>query len=176
MMAKYYGKCILKQFIKGKPIRFGIKLWALCSANGYLFHCEIYCGKNAKNDLLPKCSLGSRVVLQMLQPLLHQCSPRKLNAEYHCYCDNLFCCPDLLVHLKRIGLRATGTVRSDRIKEINVIDKNAKRDTCAVKHDESSGMNFITVIDLKPVSIISTAAGITPLSSVKHYDKENKTE
>ena len=29
MMAKYYGRCVLKQFIKGKPIRFGMGLMFL---------------------------------------------------------------------------------------------------------------------------------------------------
>lgn len=175
MMAKYYGRCVLKQFIKGKPIRFGIKLWALCSYSGFLFHFEIYCGKNAKDNLLPNIALGSRVVLQMLQPLLHHCTPRKLN-EYHCYFDNLFCCPDLLLHLKKIGLRATGTVRSNRIKATNDINKKAKRGTWLAKHDKLSGINFITVMDSKPVSILSTASGVTPMSNESRYDKESRSK
>lgn len=36
MMAKSYARTSLKQFIRGKPIRFGLKFWGLCSANGYL--------------------------------------------------------------------------------------------------------------------------------------------
>jgi len=35
-------------------------------------------------------------------------------------------------------------------------------------------MNFITIVDSKPVSILSTAAGVTPLSTVKRYDKTEK--
>lgn len=42
MMLKFYGRTVLKQFIKGKPVKFGIKLWSLCSANGYIFYFEIY--------------------------------------------------------------------------------------------------------------------------------------
>lgn len=34
MMVRYYGHHSLKQYIKGKPIRFGFKLWALCDSNG----------------------------------------------------------------------------------------------------------------------------------------------
>ncbi|XP_050299101.1 piggyBac transposable element-derived protein 2-like [Anthonomus grandis grandis] len=35
-MIPYYGKRYAKQFIRGKPIRFGFKNWALCTSNGYL--------------------------------------------------------------------------------------------------------------------------------------------
>jgi len=36
VMVKYFGKFSIKQCIRNKPIRFGIKLWALCSSDGYL--------------------------------------------------------------------------------------------------------------------------------------------
>lgn len=35
MIVRYYGHNGLKQFVLGKPIRFGYKFWALCAANGY---------------------------------------------------------------------------------------------------------------------------------------------
>ncbi|XP_051169421.1 piggyBac transposable element-derived protein 3-like [Leptopilina boulardi] len=174
MMVKYFGRCKLKQFIRTKPTRFGIKLWASCSSSGYLYDCDIYCGKNLeKGDVLANCALGSRVVVQMLQQLLSNIPPTKL-LQYHVYFDNLFCCPDLLVHLKKIGLRATGTVRSNRIKEKNNIKDDAPRGTYAVKNDKHSGINFITLKDSKLVSVLSTAAGVRPLTSVKRYNKEVK--
>jgi len=38
-MIRYYGHHYLKQFIRGKPIRFGFKEWAMCcSETGYCFH------------------------------------------------------------------------------------------------------------------------------------------
>lgn len=92
------------------------------------------------------------------------------------YFDNLFCYPDLLVHLKRASLRATGTVRENRINEKNDVPKDALRGSYAVKHDKNSGINFITVKDSKLVSILSTAAGVTPHISVKRYNKELKKE
>ena len=48
-MVKFYGRTLLKQYMPRKPIRFGIKLWALCTITGYLLHFEIYCGKEAEN-------------------------------------------------------------------------------------------------------------------------------
>lgn len=101
--------------------------------------------------------------MQMLQNMLITITYRKLQ-QYYVYFDNLFYSPDLLVHLKKIGLQATGTLRKDKLKESNNIDKNAPRGSFGVKHDTNSGINFITVIDSKPVSILSTAAGVTPPS------------
>ena len=47
-MIPHFGKHGTKQFIRGKPIRFGFKLWCLASTDGYLFHAEPYCGVDTK--------------------------------------------------------------------------------------------------------------------------------
>lgn len=36
-MVPYFGRHSCKMYIKGKPVRFGFKLWCLCSAEGYLY-------------------------------------------------------------------------------------------------------------------------------------------
>ena len=33
----YYGRHPIKQFIRGKPVQFGFKEWALCSTSGYTY-------------------------------------------------------------------------------------------------------------------------------------------
>ncbi|KAB0803706.1 hypothetical protein PPYR_00676 [Photinus pyralis] len=40
-MVKYYGRHSRKQFIRGKPIRFGYKVWCLNAANSYLVNFDI---------------------------------------------------------------------------------------------------------------------------------------
>ncbi|XP_033213707.1 piggyBac transposable element-derived protein 3-like [Belonocnema kinseyi] len=70
--------------------------------------------------------------------------------------------------LKNQKLRATGTVRKDRIKVSNGIDAKARRGISKVKHDSNS------VMDSKAVSILSSAAGVTHTSNVSRYDKEAK--
>ena len=42
-----------------KLIQFGIKLWGLCSANGYVFNFDVYCGKNECVEKLENCGLES---------------------------------------------------------------------------------------------------------------------
>jgi DNA excision repair protein ERCC-6 len=44
-MVKYFGKHSCKQFIRGKPIRFGYKIWSLNTKDRYLINFELYQGK-----------------------------------------------------------------------------------------------------------------------------------
>lgn len=176
MMAKSYARTSLKQFIRGKPTRFGIKFWGLCTADGYLLNLDIYCGKNsAVGDKLTKCALGSRVVMNLLKPFFEMTAAGKVS-QYHLYFDNFFTNLDLVVHLKKLNLKCTGTVRENRVREKNVINKKSPRGTYAVKHEQNSGINYITVMDSKLVSILSTYAGVTPLLPSKRYNSNEKAK
>jgi hypothetical protein len=42
IMIPYYGRHSTKQFIYGKPIRFGYKVWALCASDGSGVYFEPY--------------------------------------------------------------------------------------------------------------------------------------
>lgn len=80
MMAKSYARIVLKQFIQGKPIRFGLKFWGLCSADGYFFNLDLYCGKNSTiGNKLYKCALGSCVVMYLLEPFFNAIPPGKVS-------------------------------------------------------------------------------------------------
>ena len=62
----YYGKHGTKKFIRGKPIKFGFKIWCITSSEGYLLHVELYYG--ADTDL-PDAGLGqgADVVLGLIE-------------------------------------------------------------------------------------------------------------
>ena len=66
IMIQYYGRHGTMQFIRGKSIRSGLKLWCLCSSDGYLLHAKLYCGKDTD---LPETELQqeSDVVLGMIE-------------------------------------------------------------------------------------------------------------
>ncbi|XP_036341688.1 piggyBac transposable element-derived protein 3-like [Rhagoletis pomonella] len=64
-MVPYFGRHSCKMFIRGKPIRFGYKLWCLCSASGYLYNCIPYAGAADKYD--KQVGLGADVVLRLLE-------------------------------------------------------------------------------------------------------------
>lgn len=73
-------------------------------------------------------------------------------------------------------MKATSVVRKDRIKEKNELNNKAARGTHVVKNDSSSGINYITLMDSKEVSLLSSAAGVTPIKNVKRYSKEHRAK
>ena len=195
-MIKFFGRCKMKQFMRNKPIRFGLKLWAICSVSGYMFDFDIYCGKHEvqESEKLNSCNLGTKVVMKMLHHLLSSVPKNKL-AEYHVCFDNFFSSPDLLVHLQNLGLKATATVRQNRVyemkeeeekgkkgkktklvrKQVEIFLKNdSSRGDYSVKHDQKGKINYILVKDTKQVSFLSTAAGVTPLEPVRRYSSNHE--
>ena len=66
IMVPYYGRHGDKQYIRGKPVRFEFKLWAICTSDGFLHHAEPYCGSHTK--VTDKgFGLGGNVMLQMIE-------------------------------------------------------------------------------------------------------------
>ena len=60
-MVPYFGRHSCKMYIKGKPVRFGFKVWCLCPSLGYLFNSIPYVGKDEAID--KEMGLGAGVVL-----------------------------------------------------------------------------------------------------------------
>lgn len=174
---KFFGRCIIKQFMKNKPIRFGLKLWCLYTVSGFLLDFDTYCGKQETEtyEILKNYTLDTKVVMKMPHEFFKSVPSEKL-AEYHVVFDNFFTSPDLVVHLRKLGVKSTGTVKQNRVYEKKVIknkekrevvpislDKKSVRGAYEVKHDEESGIHYIIVMDSKIVSILTGAVGVTPL-------------
>ena len=50
-MEPYYGHHYMKQFIRGKPIRYGFKFWCMCTPGGYLIKFDPYEGANQNKEV-----------------------------------------------------------------------------------------------------------------------------
>uniref|UniRef100_A0A8C4X3H4 PiggyBac transposable element-derived protein domain-containing protein n=1 Tax=Erpetoichthys calabaricus TaxID=27687 RepID=A0A8C4X3H4_ERPCA len=105
-MVPYFGRHGCKQFIRGKPIRFGFKFWCGATRLGYICWFQPYQGKNPDN----KHGVSASLVLQFSEALV-QAHP----GQYHFVFDNFFTSITLLDKLSSMGHQATGTVRKDRI-------------------------------------------------------------
>lgn len=71
-MVPYFGRFGAKMYIKGKPIRYGYKIWCICGADGFPYHLQIYTGKAEGKTPLP---LGSRVINDMIDVIKPHCDP-----------------------------------------------------------------------------------------------------
>ena len=57
-MVPYYGRHSCKQFIRGKPIRFGYKVWMLSTSLGYVVKFEPYQGAKGRQAVYPCLGMG----------------------------------------------------------------------------------------------------------------------
>ena len=102
-MIPFKGRSCLKQYLKNKPVKRGIKVWCLAdSSNGFIQNFDVYTGKGSGNES-EGTTLGARVVLLLSQ---------HLHGKYHhIYCDNYFTSAALFQTLQERGTYACGMVR-----------------------------------------------------------------
>lgn len=107
-MVPYKGRHSARMFMKGKPIRFGYKIWTLAGSDGYPYASIIYQGRSTTAQIEP---LGSSVVKRLLTTVERLSQPAKHNIFF----DNFFTSYQLLVDLKESNFKATGTIRPNRM-------------------------------------------------------------
>lgn len=93
-MIEYFGRHGCKQCIRGKPIRFGYKVWCINCPKGYLINFEIYQGKS-------KFTFGKSSAPLVL--LLDSFPAEKSELPYRIFIDNLFTNFRLLRYFLGIG-------------------------------------------------------------------------
>jgi hypothetical protein len=130
-MVHYCGHHSAKMFIRGKPVRFGYKLWMLCLYDGYPYKSVIYAGKV---DRPVEMTLEEHVVTEFAKLLT---TP----SNYKLFFDNFFSSYGLFVTLREMGIRATGTTLEGRCGDAPFTDKKkfkkTKRGTYKYCSDQS---------------------------------------
>ena len=90
-MIPFKGPLSFKQYIKNKPVKWGIKAFVLSDAtNGYVYKMQVYTGKGMETTE-PEVELCSRVVLDLMSGL-----------ERHgldLYTDDYYTSPELYLEL-----------------------------------------------------------------------------
>ncbi|KAK1898005.1 PiggyBac transposable element-derived protein 3 [Dissostichus eleginoides] len=109
-MIRYYGRHGCKQFIRGKPIRFGYKLWSLASSSGYMHHMEPYGGSHT---LLPETGLGQGPSIVL--GLAEQAQVPQGCKFIH---DNLFTSLGLLDEMTKRRYGSSGTMRQNCLFDV----------------------------------------------------------
>lgn len=154
-MVRYFGKHGCKMYIKGKPVKFGYKLWMLTSFNGFPYYIIPYQGAKqnktepASIDNIPstsKCQAMKTLQGQkkknpkvkknqpcqknVNEPLSHTVVQNLLsiiaNPEIHkIYMDNFFTSHELLSILATKNFFVTGTVREHRMFKCPLMSSKA---------------------------------------------------
>lgn len=172
-MVPYFGRHGCKQFIRGKPLRYGYKLWVGASASGYIAWYEPYQGaKSEIKDCYKNLGLGPSVVLEYTDVLLS-----KYKLPYSIYFDNFFTTLPLIEVLTEKGVKGTGTIRKNRLANCQLdSDEKLKKNRGDFDWKVSSQKSIIVVkwSDNNMVHMVSNFYGVFPLHPVTRYSQKQK--
>lgn len=172
-MLPYFGNHSCKQFIRGKPVRFGFKTWALCCEHGFPFYIDVYQGKsisyedeNGESKYGP-IGMGGRVVKKAVQTALDDPSSHAL------YTDNFFTSYALLRDFSDVGLRHTGTMKMNRTNSCPLLNKHdmTKKERGYFQHASDGNVLCVTWKDNAVVVIGSNYDGVTPTLTIERHKK-----
>ncbi|XP_042228896.1 piggyBac transposable element-derived protein 3-like [Homarus americanus] len=161
-MIPYRGHHSAKQFIRNKPVRFGYKMWMMCSADGYPYNFSIYCGKDkSKKELL-----GYQVVMDMLQPVMNK-------DEHVVFFDNFFTSHALMIDLTSNGFRACGTIRDNRTGKCPLLSKKEleKKERGSYDYRSDDSVLCSRWNDNSIVTVASNYYGVSPMQKVNRWVK-----
>ena len=106
-MIPFKGRLAFIQYMKAKPVKWGIKVFVLADAhNGYTYRLQIYTGKQVDETASASLGLCSRVVLDLIDGMEDD--------GHTLFTDNYYTSPELYLHLYNSGVNACGTVRTNR--------------------------------------------------------------
>ena len=164
-MVPYFGRHSLRMYMKGKPIKFGMKVWILASDDGYPFSFDVYTGRSAGES----GPLGKRVVDK-----LTRCLEKK--SSHTLYFDRFFSSTALCRKLADEGLRSTGTVQMNRIENCPLTPSGEfKRETRGTyEFYNDSKVSVCQWVDSRPVAIVTNHDLIDPPRSARRWSSKSK--
>lgn len=169
-MVPYYGHHSCKMFIRGKPIRFGYKVWMMCSPDGYPFSMELYTGaKDKAENVKEPTPLGTRVVKSLSSVVEN---PK----EHRLYFDNFFTSYSLVKELTESGFGAIGTVRETRTGKCPLTPSKelGKKDRGTFDYRGDGQIVCVRWNDNNVVTVMSNCEGVLPTQTVSRYSSKLK--
>ena len=148
-MIGFKGRSLLKQYLPGKPTKWGIKVWQLSeSSTGYTPQFQVYTGRREANIPGNHRGLGHRVVTDLSSPYFDK--------NYHLYFDNFFTSLPLAEELLQHQTYSCGTLRLNRRGLPNSV-KNVKLRRQGDTKKRQKGNMLITIWkDKRQVAMLST--------------------
>ena len=152
-----------KQYIPNKRSRFGIKMFSICEASGYLWNSFVYLGKEANlsdvdKQLEKDLGKSGAVVPKLISDLFGLGS--------HLYVDNWYTSETLFRYLAANGTVACGTARANRIS----IPKSLKQEVLAKgqhTYRRDDNLLMMSYNDKKDIYFLSTIHQATTGNSKK---------
>ncbi|XP_032254838.1 piggyBac transposable element-derived protein 1-like isoform X2 [Phoca vitulina] len=154
------------QFLNGKPIRIGYKIWCGTTTQGYLVWFEPY--QEELTVMVDKdldLGLGGNLVMHFADVLLE-----RGQYPYHLCFDSFFTSVKLVSALKKKGVRATGTIRENRTEKCPLMNaehmRKMKKGYFDFRVEENEEIILCRWHGDDIISLCSNAVGIEPASEL----------
>ncbi len=146
-MIPFKGRLGFKQYIRNKPVKWGIKVFVLADAtNGYVKNLQVYTGKTVEDNT--SSGLCSKVVLDLMTNMDH--------TGLHLYTDN-YTSPSLYLTLYNKGINACGTCRTNRLDFPPKLIQKASKQNAGFYDFRSNGPLLACVwMDKRSIYFLST--------------------
>lgn len=177
-MCPFKGKLGIKVYIANKPIKRGVKIFALAGQSGYLHRFSV-AGDNiprlsaAEVELLEDQGIGmsGQVVLGLLT------KPEPPPDGTQVFFDNYFASPALLTKLLEMQVPAACTLRRDRMDSVPLKSEKTLRQEGRGSMDfklTDAGILLLRWFDSKEVNVGSNHYSAHPTRVAKRWDKKEK--
>lgn len=168
----FKGQLNVKQYVKGKPTPWGIKLFIMCGESGLIYDFLLYQGKTTEleENLQTTFGQGAAIVIHLSQSVTSPYS--------ELYFDNYFSSYNLFRYLKSKQIKACGTVRMNRFSNPPFSsDKDLLKQPRGHSEELFSKDNDVVLtkwVDNKVVNIASNFVGIGETDTAKRWNKDSK--
>ena len=160
------NKLSIKQYIKAKPIKWGIKTFLLCeSKSGYIVNAEIYTGKRDDGNVIDNIGVTGNLVVRLTDT-------DEIKGQNHIvYTDRFYTTVTLAEILLTRGIRLCGTAMTNRLS----FPKDLKRRSKELAKGEyvllfNGEVAAIVWCDKRPVFFVSSVYVDAPVTTVQRYD------
>jgi Transposase IS4 len=167
-MIPFKGRLGFKVYMKNKPAKWGIKIWALAGQSGYVHSFNVFGDNLLLTDGAEGIGASGQTVLNLTEIL---------EPGTQVFFDNYFASPGLLLALQEKGLPATCTLRSNRIEQCPLKGENVlkKEGRGSMDHQVSEeGILVARWYDNKAVMVGSNHYSVNPPGRVKRWDRKKR--
>lgn len=166
----FKGQLVVKQYLKGKPNPWGVKVFMLCGASGIIYRSIIYQGTTTLPANLRENYSATNGLVIHLSNRIPEHKGHKL------FCDNYFTSLFLLQELLEKGIFMAGTIRANRLEKCPLKPENQMkkigRGSCDSFVAEDKTIVVVRWYDNKAVNMASNFVGIEPEDEVRRWDRK----
>lgn len=159
----------IRQYNPKKPKKWGFKNLVRAGASGFMYDFYVYDGRDISAPGFNHLQKSAQVVAKLSLHLPN-------HVGHKLFFDNWFTTLDLMLYLKRIGIKAVGTVRTNRIHGCPLEDakvfKSKDRGHSDYRTDKNSGVILVKWLDNSAVLLASNFIGVEPQGTIERWDKK----